>query len=531
MDRLSNQLIIAIILLVFAVSACNKNYTTDDTVHPLEEGPITAQQQEEDLSADDLLNGDVITMPTYTDENGFAWRVLPEFEYEQITFCIECGSVFGTGHSGVAIDPVTCQIIAPWRTGHGIDWTDYLYDEIKNLYGYYDHGECGEYFDMYTSDMFPYEGIIAFQKIDSDKVTEEEGADGWGPHYSIAKLSDKYAIAYDTKFVSDFIYDVDDIYGYCFAFRVKDIIAVQLDNYWGVIDKDGNTAVPFKFDHIFLIDEESAFAKYDGKYGILDVYGKSSYTIPKPESTDESAAFPEKNFITTENVNLRAGASADSLRFTTVPKGTAVKVIDYENAGFWQYDWYWVDYNGQKGYMKADYLVPGPTPEPDVDFITINGVDYSTSMTGLTLNSDYLLVDGDIDSLKNMTKLTSLYLYGEFRYLSGLGDLTDLTELVIYGRYVRDLRPLNCLTNLTELRIYVDSISDLTPLARLKKLTTLALSSDQINDLSPLSGLTNLKSFTLTVQRSPVNDWSPVEHVPNVSGYWGSQLVYEHVIQ
>jgi len=40
---------------------------------------------------------------------------------------------------------------------------------------------------------------------------------------------------------------------------------------WGILDTNGSISVPFVFDAILLIDEETAFAKYNGKYGILDI--------------------------------------------------------------------------------------------------------------------------------------------------------------------------------------------------------------------------------------------------------------------
>jgi|GEM_PF-5647379 len=56
-------------------------------------------------------------------------------------------------------------------------------------------------------------------------------------------------------------------------------------------------------------------------------------------------------YKTTDNVNLREGPSTDFNKITTVPKGSTVSVTD-----FLDYEWFLVDYNGQAGYMKAEFL-------------------------------------------------------------------------------------------------------------------------------------------------------------------------------
>ena len=79
-------------------------------------------------------------------------------------------------------------------------------------------------------------------------------------------------IMMDITFISEFIYDYVNEYNLYFVYRrANNIIAMRLDDKWGVIDKDGNTAVPFCFEDVLVIDEETVFAKYEGKYGILDV--------------------------------------------------------------------------------------------------------------------------------------------------------------------------------------------------------------------------------------------------------------------
>jgi len=237
-------------------------------------------------------------------------------------------------------------------------------------------------------------------------------------------------------------------------------------------------------------------------------------------------------YITTDNVNLRAAPGTDSIIMMTLTKGTAVKIIDFRNN-----DWYMVNYEGKTGYMKAEFLAEATginMQEPSVDYITIKGVEYSTSMTGINLT----LNDEEIAPLRYMTNLTRLHLNGEqLSDITPLAELKNLTELALWAHHVSDLTPLASLTNLTKLHIYSNQISDLTPLANLKNLTELVVGYNLISDLTPLSGLENLVSLTvwshqisdlkplsdltklesLTLYaRNGISDWAPVEHVPNI---------------
>jgi len=168
-------------------------------------------------------------------------------------------------------------------------------------------------------------------------------------------INGKYAIAHGISFVTDFIYDDYFDHWRSDIWYATDIIAVKLNDKWGIVDKNGNTAVPFYFDEILTIDNETAFAKINGKYGILDITATSPYaTLPPTPPKNEPASEPEESrmtYMTTDNVNLREGPDMDFVRITTVPAGTTVKVIDILDG-----EWFLVNYEGQTGYMKAELL-------------------------------------------------------------------------------------------------------------------------------------------------------------------------------
>ena len=49
------------------------------------------------------------------------------------------------------------------------------------------------------------------------------------------------------------------------------LFAVRMDGSWGAVDKNGVPILPFVFEHFIRIDGYTAFAKYNGAYGIIDL--------------------------------------------------------------------------------------------------------------------------------------------------------------------------------------------------------------------------------------------------------------------
>ena len=213
------------------------------------------------------------------------WIVEPTLSYGSISYCQDCDllntyefkqvtnpsdmgaklneliSEFGSGDGNLSL----C-----W--GHGDGTMDYRYDEKKGLYGFYYTDEGGPQFimrqrnDFFEQDSYYVNKLLAFKKIDSDEVKMIEGDYGTYYDFSDAETGDKYAAAYNGTFVTDFVYDDRD------ENTARDMIAVKFGDKWGVLGKDGNTLIPFEFEHITFINENAAFAKYNGEYGILNVF-------------------------------------------------------------------------------------------------------------------------------------------------------------------------------------------------------------------------------------------------------------------
>jgi hypothetical protein len=85
----------------------------------------------------------------------------------------------------------------------------------------------------------------------------------WGRH-------GLFALMYNKELITDFIFHQGLSGGPFGGSQIRgNIVAVRRYDYWGIMTSAAETLVPFKFEHIFLIDEYTAFARYNGRYGIL----------------------------------------------------------------------------------------------------------------------------------------------------------------------------------------------------------------------------------------------------------------------
>ena len=148
------------------------------------------------------------------------------------------------------------------------------------------------------------------------------------------------------------------------------------------------------------------------------------------------------------------------------------------------------------------------------EYIIIQGVQYSTSLTALDL-SEMSLTNEDIEPLKYMMHLERLGLWrNDINDVSPLKNLTNLEFLSLYHNQISDLSPLSNLTNLEELYLNHNQISDVSSLSNLTNLETLGLRGNQIREVSLLSNLTDLEHLDLS--RNLIRDMSPLSNLTNL---------------
>ena len=167
-----------------------------------------------------------------------------------------------------------------------------------------------------------------------------------------------------------------------------------------------------------------------------------------------------------------------------------------------------------------------PSMADPANYLDLSGL---SNLTELTEFSFY----GGVTSyapLKNLTKLQSLSLMGNYYDGEGPGDLsafsglTRLTDLELsLSVNATDITPLGNLSDLRSLYLHTEGdrlhpgLKDIGPLSKLQDLQSLTINSRSITDLSPLRELTNLQTADIRAYGdAEINDWSPVEHVPNL---------------
>ena len=129
-----------------------------------------------------------------------------------------------------------------------------------------------------------------------------------------------------------------------------------------------------------------------------------------------------------------------------------------------------------------------------------------------------------------MTQLSELQVPGRgIRDLAGLQFATNLRQLHLsnweqQGNHVSDLSPITGLTELRALFLSDNPISDLSPLRGLEKLSYLVCRHTNISDLSPLAGLINLKHLDVSGNASTL-DLSPLAGLINLTFLAAPEIV------
>jgi len=265
----------------------------DDEGSDIVQDPFTVEEYHEDV------------IPATVDAGlqynyGFVWKVPPYLEYEEIWYCRWCEVYYDNNF--LIINPETGLTDNEQYGGHGASIANFVYDEKKDLYGWYVMYDGGEDLKLCAGKDFPFEvkewfqedlaqGLVAFQKIDSKKIIKPDfDNEKYSYDLSDAYISKEYAIANGITFITDFIYDDLNRWGAYIPYYIgNSIINVRLDGNWLILDKDGCIVIPFYFEDIFLIDDNFVFAKINGKYGILDV-GKTAEIVGEIEFIENGRA-------------------------------------------------------------------------------------------------------------------------------------------------------------------------------------------------------------------------------------------------
>ena len=246
----------------------------------------------------DLPVHDTGTAPNDTGETpadaGFTpvWLIEPTLEHEFIRLC-SCGLFFDA--DWMIIDPTTGLSTGEWKPGHGGPGPGFVYDRVLGLFGQPGYGAFyNDWVGMHPMDEFesvaaPWTlsnsgGLISVQSVDSSMRDymryEEYTLPEWDDYWMLSEdaFSGRFAVMYNRQLITDFIFDDGAHWWYRFSFNEDgsgrenlSFIAMSHAGSWGLIDINGNAVLPFVFENLIVINRDTAFARVDGRYGILDI--------------------------------------------------------------------------------------------------------------------------------------------------------------------------------------------------------------------------------------------------------------------
>jgi len=204
-----------------------------------------------------------------TQISGFNWVVEPTLGYRRISRC-DCG-IFSTDNS----DPInerTGEIIYLEAHGHGAWGSKLVYDTSINLFGVFHFDmmyESLHFFSSTSEILANFPTLSNSIKLVYEINSADIGVTEWGTYDLSGAYTGRVAIAFGANLVTDFIFDGGEQRS--LYMPDNNIVAVQQGDRWGIVDRNGNMITPFVFGHAVTIDNYTAFAMYNGRYGILDL--------------------------------------------------------------------------------------------------------------------------------------------------------------------------------------------------------------------------------------------------------------------
>lgn len=128
---------------------------------------------------------------------------------------------------------------------------------------------------------------------------------------------------------------------------------------------------------------------------------------------------------------------------------------------------------------------------------------------------DLFLGPGDYDDLTPIQKLTTIETLraalSQVKDLHPIEGLKRMDRLDLSHTLIGDdnMKSIGNLVNVTELMLDEDSIADLSPIANLKKLEKLSIKKTEVKNLTPLAGIKTMK--ILYIADTPITDITPVQ--------------------
>ncbi|PHS00491.1 MAG: hypothetical protein COA78_23865 [Blastopirellula sp.] len=144
----------------------------------------------------------------------------------------------------------------------------------------------------------------------------------------------------------------------------------------------------------------------------------------------------------------------------------------------------------------------------------ISQLTHLRSIENVFLNNPQNVDLSPLESLKTLDSLSINFSSKKSFTLKNMAELSKLNcplTVILEGKLIDDLTPIQPLSNIHNLLIEEPQVTDLTPLIHLDQLESLCISFTPVKDISALSNLSRLKDLGLC--GTQVNDFSPLSNL------------------
>ncbi|MCL2698440.1 MAG: hypothetical protein FWE74_10235 [Oscillospiraceae bacterium] len=271
--------------LVLTLAACGSESepAPADDLRPTAESFITPDlpdepeiPEEPEASDESDAGNDDHVVPPQVNEHGFIWLVEPALDYDGIYYCNGHDMFWGNNEEksiyDQELDTITGQPTGGYHGAHGGGREMWVYDHALDIMGTPGSGYSGTPVTMYPhsefAEHFPDDAdtIKIVYSVDSTIRNNDGGSD-----YIEGEAYAGAAVAVGSEFITDFIYHTDSVW----IRRGRDVYdtieVLDKNNMYGIINRKGETAVPFIFSEIIMISSNTAFARLagDDMWGII----------------------------------------------------------------------------------------------------------------------------------------------------------------------------------------------------------------------------------------------------------------------
>ena len=203
------------------------------------------------------------------ENTGYSWKIEPKFAYNNVFYDAKCRGFFAADSEREGLlDSETGEFTDEEHFGHG-GGNHFLAVNNQGIYGTYHRmeGASADFEYNTLEDAFAqFEDAKDFKAIalfDTDK-------NSWGfydEEMNETNVSIQFAYTYRKQLITEYCFDDVDSLDWADNPAVCKII--NGEEKWGFINSEGEQVIGFIFDGAASINQNTAFVKQDGKWGII----------------------------------------------------------------------------------------------------------------------------------------------------------------------------------------------------------------------------------------------------------------------